>query len=163
MKHSTLVSLLVASAILLPGCATTGPREQSGLLIGATLGSLVGAAASYSGHRDWRHGGDGYSTAAIVIGGLVGAAIGGSIGREMDARDREYAGYALENVRTGVPSTWRNPDTGYEYEITPTETYQTQSGPCREYTLEAMIGGKPETIYGTACRQADGSWKMEQR
>ena len=81
----------------------------------------------------------------------------------MDARDREYAGYALENVRTGVPSTWRNPDTGYKYEITPTETYETQGGPCREYTLEAMIGGKPETIYGTACRQADGSWKMEQR
>jgi len=37
------------------------------------------------------------------------------------------------------------------------------SFPCREYTLEALIGGQPETIYGTACRQADGSWKMEPR
>lgn len=158
-----LVSISMAAWLGMTGCATTGPREQSGLLIGATLGSLVGAAASYSSHRDWYHGGDGYSTAAIVIGGLVGAAIGGSIGRQMDERDRQYAGYALENVRTGVPSTWRNPDTGYEYEITPTETVETESGPCREYTLEALIGGKTETIYGTACRQADGSWKMEPR
>ena len=161
MIRQILLSVTLAAILTLPGCATTGPREQSGLLIGATLGSLVGAAASYSGRRDRYYGGDGYSTAAIVIGGLLGAAIGGAIGREMDVRDREYAGYALENVRTGVPSTWRNPDTGHEYEITPTETYQTATGPCREYTLQAMIGGKMETIYGTACRQPDGSWKME--
>lgn len=75
---------------------------------------------------------------------------------------RQYAGTAPENVRTGVPSTWRNPDTGHEYEITPTETYETPSSPCLESVLEAMIGGGPETVYGTACRQPDGSWKMQQ-
>jgi surface antigen len=162
MNLKPVASLLLAAALGLQGCATTGPREQTGMLIGGTLGALVGATTSYSRHRDWYRGGDGYSTAAIVIGALAGAAIGGAIGRHMDDLDRQYAGYALENVRTGVPSTWRNPDTGYEYEITPTETYESGSGPCREYVLEAMIGGEKETIYGTACRQADGSWKMRQ-
>jgi len=142
MKLGFLGSILIAAVLGLQGCATTGPREQSGMLIGGTLGALVGATTSYSRRRDWYHGGDGYSTAAIVIGALAGAAIGGAIGRHMDEMDRQYAGYALENVRTGVPSTWRNPDTGYEYEITPTETYETQAGPCREYVLEAMIGGR---------------------
>lgn len=163
MKARGFVAVLMAGVMMVQGCATTGPREQSGLLIGATLGALVGAAASHSRHRDWYHGGDGYSTAAIVIGGLVGAVVGGAIGRQMDERDQQYAGYALENVRTGVPSTWRNPDTGHDYQITPTNTYESRTGPCREYTLEALIGGETETIYGTACRQLDGSWKMVER
>jgi surface antigen len=161
MRLKPIATLMAAAVLGLHGCATTGPREQSGLFIGATLGALVGATTSYSRRRDWYHGGDGYSTAAIVIGALAGAAIGGAIGRHMDDLDRRYAGYALENVRTGVPSTWRNPDTGHESEITPTETYETRSGPCREYTLEAMIGGRSETVYGTACRQPDGSWRMQ--
>ncbi|HYW77842.1 MAG TPA: RT0821/Lpp0805 family surface protein, partial [Gammaproteobacteria bacterium] len=61
--------------------------------------------------------------------------------------------------RTGVPSAWRNPDTGNEYSVTPTRTYESEAGPCREYTIDAIIGGKKEKVYGTACRQADGSWK----
>ena len=36
---------------------------------------------------------------------------------------------------------------------------ESDSGPCREYTIDAIIGGKTEQIYGTACRQSDGSWK----
>jgi surface antigen len=67
---------------------------------------------------------------------------------------------SLETVRTGVTSEWRNPDTQYEYAVTPTRTYETAQGPCREYTLDASIGGKTEQIYGNACRQADGSWKI---
>jgi surface antigen len=78
----------------------------------------------------------------------------------MDNYDRMYASAALENVRTGVPSAWINPDTGYEYIMTPTNTYESGAGPCREYTLDATIGGETEKIYGTACRQSDGSWKI---
>jgi len=45
--------------------------------------------------------------------------------------------------------------------VTPTKTYETAAGPCREYTIDAIIGGSTEKIYGTACRQADGSWKVQ--
>jgi surface antigen len=44
--------------------------------------------------------------------------------------------------------------------ITPTQTYDQGAGPCREYTLDAIIGGRVEQVYGTACRQADGSWQV---
>jgi surface antigen len=43
--------------------------------------------------------------------------------------------------------------------VVPTRTYQTAEGPCCEYTIDGTIGGKPEKIYGTACRQPDGSWR----
>ncbi len=31
---------------------------------------------------------------------------------------------------------------------------------CREYTREIVIDGVPQTAYGTACMQADGSWRL---
>jgi surface antigen len=88
-------------------------------------------------------------------------AVGGSIGRTMDEVDRMRTAQALEAVRTGVPSTWQNPDTGNQYSVTPTRTTMTATGPCREYTVKALIGGRPETVYGTACRQPDGSWRTQ--
>jgi surface antigen len=63
-------------------------------------------------------------------------------------------------VRSGVPSQWRNLDSGNQYRVTPTRTYETAQGPCREYTVDGLIGGKRETMVGTACRQADGSWRV---
>ena len=120
------------------------------MVIGGVLGGLIGSQVG-GGHGN---------TAAIIAGTLVGAAIGGSVGRSMDATDRAKTAGTLETVRTGVPSTWSNPDTGNQYTVVPTRTYETAQGPCREYTVDAIVGGKKEKVYGTACRQPDGSWKV---
>lgn len=149
MRSKGLVVILVAGATALSGCAGLGPQEQTGMVVGGALGGLVGSTVG-RGHGQ---------IAATILGTMVGAAIGGSIGRSMDETDRLKTAAALEDVRTGVPSAWRNPDTGYEYSVTPTRTYESETGPCREYTIDAIIGGKKQKVYGTACRQADGSWK----
>jgi surface antigen len=52
------------------------------------------------------------------------------------------------------------PDTRNTYTVTPIRTYTMAEGPCREFTLDAQIGGKTAQIYGAACRQSDGSWKV---
>jgi surface antigen len=140
---------VAAGALALAGCATPPTQEQGGMVVGGILGGVLGAQVGQGSGR----------TAATIVGTIVGAAIGGAVGRSMDETDRMKTGMALENVRTGVPTTWRNPDTGNEYAVTPTRTYETAQGPCREYTMDAMIGGKKETVYGTACRQPDGSWR----
>lgn len=121
------------------------------MVIGGILGGVLG---SQIGH------GDG-TTAAIIIGTMLGGAIGGAVGKSMDDTDRLKTAHALETVRTGVPSQWRNPDSGNTYAVVPTKTYETSSGPCREYMIDATIGGKLEKVYGTACRQEDGSWKTQ--
>lgn len=147
------VILLSVLIITLGGCATESGRqqEQVGMVIGGILGGAVGSQVGKGSGR----------TVAIVAGTLAGAAIGGSIGRSMDDTDRLKTAQALENVRTGVPSSWQNPDTGYQYTVVPTRTYETSTGPCREYSLDAVIGGKKEKVYGTACRQPDGSWQVQ--
>ncbi|MEZ5560544.1 MAG: RT0821/Lpp0805 family surface protein [Pseudomonadales bacterium] len=142
----------LALLLMLGGCAATqGPQEQAGMVIGGVLGGVLGSEVGH-GHGQ---------TAAVILGTLAGAAIGGSIGRSMDETDRLRTGLALENVRTGVSTTWHNPDTGYDYAVTPTRTYESTSGPCREFTLQARVGGSPEQVYGTACRQPDGSWRIQ--
>ena len=150
LKNWKLIS--GASAILLVSACTNVPTQQDqGVLIGAIAGGILGNQIGSGSGR----------ALATIAGGLAGAMIGGNIGRHMDEQDQMKTSLALENVRTGVPATWTNPDTGYQYEVTPTKTYESDSGPCREYTMDATIGGKTEQIYGTACRQPDGSWQVQ--
>ncbi|MFP5307596.1 MAG: RT0821/Lpp0805 family surface protein [Gammaproteobacteria bacterium] len=130
------------------GCALT--QEQSGAVIGGAAGAAAGSAVGKGRGR----------VAAIILGAMIGSAVGANIGRHMDEQDRVRTAEALEYNPTGRPSTWRNPDRQTTYTVTPTRTYESAGAPCREFTMDAEIGGKTEQVYGTACRQADGSWKI---
>lgn len=66
----------------------------------------------------------------------------------------------LETNRVGQTSTWSDPD-GYPVSMTPTRTYYTGSTPCREYRTTIEIDGQTEVATGTACRQADGTWRIQ--
>jgi surface antigen len=153
MKHP--IARLGATLLLgasLAGCGTPPPpdgNQQAGTVIGAVAGGLLGSQIGR---------GSG-SVAATVLGAIAGGAIGSRIGQVMDNQDRMRTAYALETVPTGTYSQWRNPDTGYQYQVTPTRTYAAAQGPCREYTMDVVIGGRLEKAYGTACRQPDGSWR----
>lgn len=145
--------LLVASValILFAGCETMTQAEQ-GEVIGGVIGGVVGAQI-----------GDGSGqTAAIIIGTLAGAMIGRHLGETMDDVDRMRTARTLNDSRTGQSTSWVNPDTGYEYTVTPTKTFERSGGPCREFSLNATVGGQPDQeLFGTACLQADGSWLVQ--
>jgi len=155
------IVMMVLIASIFAGCAGTsqngGIGEHKKTLIGglggAAAGGLIAAAL---------HGGP-----AGVIGGiLAGGLIGGAVGDRMDAADRreaqQAAQQALEKEPTGKAVAWHNPDSGHSGSVTPVRTYQKSSGQyCREYQQTIDIGGEKHQAYGTACRQPDGSWKIE--
>jgi surface antigen len=121
---------------------------------GAAAGGLLGAAIGGS-TRD--------IAAGVALGGLLGAVTG----NVLDQRDRRLAAQtaqdAFERAPTGRSTTWTNPDTGNSGSYTPTRTFQTRTGQyCREFQNEVTIGGKREQAFGTACRQPDGSWQIQQ-
>lgn len=154
MKLKTLRPFGLLLVLFVSACTTTtrqGQPEQAGVIIGGLLGGALGSQIG---------GGDG-RTVAIIAGTLIGTSIGGSIGQTMDEVDRANTGMALETVRTGVSSRWVNPDSGNAYVVVPTRTVESDTGPCREYTIEATIGGQVENVYGTACRSNDGSWSIQ--
>jgi surface antigen len=161
MSRSTLrVAVpVVLLSFLLMGCAQTmqgvqnNPKATLGAGLGAAGGGLIAAAA-------------GGGTAGIIGGVLIGGLLGGAVGNALDQRDKQMAMDAaqrsFENSQTGSSTTWRNPDSGNSGSITPTRTYQASSGQyCREYQQTITIGGEPQQSYGTACRQPDGSWKVQ--
>jgi surface antigen len=139
-------SLLV---VVLAGCAVPATREQSGMVVGGVVGGVVG---SQFGRGEGR-------TVATILGTLIGATIGGSIGRSMDDNDRMKVAHALETSGSTVPTRWVNPDTRIAYTMVPIRTYDSAGASCREYTVDAVIGGRSESVVGTACRQPDGSWR----
>jgi len=144
------VAILVVS---LSACAQAGPKTAVGAASGAAAGGLIGAAA-------------GGGAEGIVAGVLLGGLLGGAIGNALDQRDREYirrtSYQSMEYGRIGEASTWRNPDSGHYGSVTPTRTYQESSGNyCREFTQTVVVNGQQQDAYGRACRQPDGSWRVQ--
>jgi surface antigen len=128
-------------------------RELAGQVIGGVGGAVLGSQI-------------GQGTGQIVAtagGALLGVLIGGAVGRSLDQTDYACAGQVLEHAPNNRAIVWRNPETGGAYRLTPTSAYQVQDGYCREYTSTATVAGRSQTIYGTACRQPDGSWQIVQQ
>ena len=147
MTRFHAMAAAIASAMALAACETPPTKQEVGAVGGAVIGGVVGSTIG---------GGTG-RTVAIVAGTIGGALLGSHIGKRMDEADRLKAAQALEGTPTGQQVAWRNPDTGAQYNITPTRTYE-GAQPCRDFTVNANIEGKPETVKGKACRNADGSW-----
>ena len=145
--------LALLLAVVLAGCQNgVGTKTAVGGLGGATVGGLLSA-------------GLGASPAAIAGSVILGGLLGGAIGDRMDAADKrranEAAAHALETAPAGQTVAWKNPDNNHSGTFTPTRTYQVANGQyCREYQQTITIDGQPHQAYGTACRQSDGSWKV---
>ncbi|MDW7711674.1 MAG: RT0821/Lpp0805 family surface protein [Deferrisomatales bacterium] len=145
-----LVPLL---AVSLAACSAPPKKAEIGTVLGGVGGGILGAQVG-GGHG---------RTAAIIAGTILGAVIGQEIGRSIDRTDELMAQQVLEVNQTGQRSQWVNPDSGNTVAVTPTRTYQVASGQyCREYQTEVVVGGQVQQAYGTACRQPDGSWKIQQ-
>lgn len=158
-KNSQRVALLVLLTFAVSSCATMqqtyedNPKAVLGGLGGAGAGAGIAALAGAS---------PGWIVASAVMGGLLG----GVVGKKLDDRDKrmatEAATRAFEQNKTGQESVWTNPDNGHSGSITPTKTYQLKNGSyCREYKQTITVGGEQHQAYGTACRQADGTWQVQ--
>jgi len=152
MKKLMLVGLV--SLPLVSGCATK-------METGAVVGALTGGALAYGLGQD-----SSKKELWTVLGIGLGAMIGQNIGKQLDERDRYLMAQTFEHTMEKAPTNstgqWQNPDTGHGGTITPTNTIVTNGTPCREFTQTVSIGGQMQEAYGTACRQADGSWKIQQ-
>lgn len=149
MNPQTKIAMISLLTLCLTGCADITKQDVgvvTGGLAGGALGSLFG-------------GGSG-KILATVGGAVAGAFIGGSIGHYMDKVDRMQMNKVLETACNGQRTTWHNPNTHNTYRVTPTQTFYQGVQPCRDYTTKAIIGGQPQTIYGQACRMADGTWQV---
>ena len=148
------MALVIGVSVIALGLAGCAGHEKTtiGAAGGAAGGGLLAAAL-------------GASPAGIAAGVLLGGLAGGAVGNLLDQRDMERAQAAqqraLETAPTNQTVTWNNPDSGNSGTYTPKKTYEANGVPCREYQQTVTVGGKTESAYGTACRQPDGTWKIQ--
>jgi surface antigen len=125
-------------------------NQDVGVVTGGLAGGLLGSTVGQGSGR----------MLAIAAGTLAGAYIGGAVGKNMDDNDKRRMNSALENNNIGKPAYWHNANTGADYQMIPTKNVTVDGNDyCREYRTVANIGGKKQQMYGTACRQPDGSWQ----
>ena len=159
IKFKTLVAapLLVAS---LTGCMGAGPKQTGGQLIGGAAGAVIG---SQFGKGDGR-------LVGTAIGALAGSYLGGTIGYQMDQRDRQLAQEAmmatLERAPDHKPRSWRNPNNNHSgsFRVTRTQELPEENRVCRDYVHTVVIDGRQERVHGRACRDVRdhrGMWKVE--
>ncbi|MEA1677031.1 RT0821/Lpp0805 family surface protein [Nitrospirillum sp. BR 11163] len=122
-----------------------------GTVVGALLGGLAGSQFGHGGGK----------AAMTGAGVLLGALAGNAAFNSMDQSDEGCFAQAMEKAPDGQQIVWNNPDNGARYQMTPVKTWQELADNyCREYQSVATVGGRKQTVTGTACRQPDGQWKI---
>jgi surface antigen len=165
MAKSRLLTRIIASvAVLSMLAACQQPNGSPDPYVNKTNVGMLGGAAlgGIAGHNIGKGRGQ---TIATIAGTLIGAGLGHQIGASLDRADMAYyektSQRAMETAQPGQSLPWSNPETGNRGTITPSNYYQTANGQyCREYNQTITVGGRTERGYGTACRQADGSWQI---
>lgn len=146
-----LLLLLIFSLFFLNSCANSNlTKGQQGAIGGAAGGALIGQSI-------------GHNTGATLIGAAVGTLLGYIVGNEMDKYDRQELNHVYERGMSGRESAWINPDTGNQFVVKPSPAYTNQSNRkiCREAEIIAIIDGREEKTYTTACRDSYGHWQLQ--
>ena len=152
------IALVLLAATALGACTTTdsGVKQTGGTLLGAVGGAIAGSQFGSGTGR----------LAATAAGTLLGAWLGSEVGKSLDAADRAQAERAHQRAQAapiGERISLNNPSSGNSGSVIATREGTSASGAyCRELQQTITVGGKSEQAYGTACRQADGSWKVVQ-
>ena len=147
MKMINILAIL--SIVLLTSCSSVN-KGQMGAAGGAASGALIGQAI-------------GHNTEATLIGMAVGTMLGYIVGNEMDKYDRQQLNHVYERGVSGQTSSWINPDMGNQYHVTPQPAYTGANNRyCRKAEVTAVIDGKTEKSYTTACRDDYGHWQLQQ-
>ena len=147
-KPHALTATLFLSAAMLSACASNAPltNSQTGAMVGAVVGGIAG---NQFGEGEGK-------TAATIAGTMLGSYLGGQWGAQFDARDQQYLNQA---VATGRPTTWQNPNTGNNYNVTSGQTYQANNTVCRPVTVAGVVDGRQQNIQMKACKTANGTWQ----
>lgn len=150
MKRIFTSIILILCTITLTACQNMS-KADVGTMTGAVAGGLLGSTIGQGRGQ----------VAAIAVGAAAGALVGNAIGKNMDDTDRMKMNQALESNNVGQPAYWNNKNSGTRYKVTPVKNVTVDNNKyCREYTTTATINGQQQKMYGTACRQSDGSWKV---
>lgn len=151
-----ILSLGATGAVAETDCGSdSGAEKIVGGALGAALGGLLGSKFGSGSGKTVAIG------TGVVIGGLLGSHIAASLTCADQHMHQAAARRALEDEPVGTPSTWDNPESGNSGEVVAVNEYQQSDGTnCRQFEQTITTDKGTEESVRTACRQADGGWKI---
>ena len=141
-----LFSIAMVACSTGPGSTPTITKSQIGTVAGGAAGAAIGSQVVSGSGQPY----------AIAGGAILGALLGGSIGKYMDQQDQINAQQAMINVPVGQEAVWNNPNTKTSYAVKPVKEYQSGSSYCRQ--AQVSIDQGKQVTYTTVCRGPDGKW-----
>jgi len=124
-------------------------QQAVGAVLGAT-GAAIGSQSVKSENRP----------VATVLGGILAAAAGSKVSRDMDERDRACLGQTLELAGAERGVTWTNPERGVSYRVIPLGGFTDNGQSCREFVTFFAVGRTEATVRHRACSGGDGVWQV---
>lgn len=162
MRKIISLATVAVLGLMLTACGTTGPGGMGWKTIG---GGLVGAGLGGYGGSEICDGDCGKMT--TVAGVLLGGLIGGAIGQSLDNMDRMAAQQAeqaaLSSAPVGQQITWQGQNSGnYGYtQIDNRGTDNRTGANCAQYTSAIIVNGQQQTAQGVACQLPNGNWQVQ--
>ncbi len=160
VRRLTAVTLVVAlaGASTLSGCQTiereTGldTQTQTGAAGGAAFGGIIAALAEAN---------PAWIAASVILGGVTGGAIGHYLGEKNSKQYAQNHYQALDNLRAGQTSSWRDPSSGNYGSTTVHRTFTAADGAlCKNFTETVHTSAKDMRETATACKASDGEWQV---
>lgn len=166
MVRSKIIAACAAAALLTTACTEPDGspgkgvmnggalnKQEAGVALGVVSGGVLGSmVGSGSGQ-----------VLAVVAGGLLGGMLGGSLGQSLDDADKAaYDRASQRAMQNGSVQSWKNAESGNSGTIRPQKRYVNDAGLyCREYSQTIVVDGQTDKGRGTACRGADGAWRLD--
>lgn len=151
MKKNILM-LTCATALLsanLSGCNIS--KQNIGIATGAAVGAI--AAPLIFGNTAWY---------TIAGGAAAGGFAGSYIGKNLDTPSRQKVAYTLDKAPDKQPYQFMSaPNSGNDLTVTPLKSYKISNQLCRDFELSTQDGSKTTYEKSSACKQADGNWKLK--
>ncbi len=126
-------------------------KQNIGTVLGAAVGGLLGSQV----------GGGSGKTVATIAGVVGGGFLGNQVGQGMDQADQGCVAQTLDQAPPGRTVSWRNPDNGRDYRVTPRDEFHRNGQRCRNVESQTIINGRPAVVTNVACKRRDGSWEFE--
>jgi surface antigen len=151
IKKTILITLVPA---LLSFSLAACDEQQIGTIAGAAAGAAGGKAIGGDGTQGY---------VGLILGAVVGGYLGGELGKRLSKSDQNQQAAATNKVLdTGQPQRWANAETGASGSVSAQPTFKnSQNEVCRDFSSSATTSdGATGAGKGTACKQADGTWRI---
>ncbi len=138
----------------LTSCANSQDSKRIGQVFGAISGTIIGSKLGKGTGKN----------ISIASGTILGSIIGEHLAKKISESDMDFISKKTKEVLTdeeiGKKYSWKNLESGNSGYVKSMKNFKNRNKNCKEIKQVINFNSNKNEIYSSACKQADGSWKI---